>query len=147
MYYDVLKAFHLIAVISWMVGLLYLPRLFVYHNETIFKSETDNTFLLMEFRLNKFIMTPAMVLTYLLGFILVYKQNYLLFENYFIIKLVLVVLLTAFHVYLSMLYKDFKKGYRIRNTVFYKIINEVPTILMIIIVILIIVKPNISPNL
>jgi len=147
MYYDVLKAFHLIAVISWMVGLLYLPRLFVYHNETIFKSETDNTFLLMEFRLNKYIMTPAMFLTYVLGFILVYKQNYLLFENYFIIKLILVILLTAFHVYLSILYKDFKKGYRKRNTVFYKIINEVPTILMIIIVILIIVKPNISPNL
>ena len=147
MYYDVLKAFHLIAVISWMVGLLYLPRLFVYHNETIFKSETDNTFLLMESRLNKYIMTPAMFLTYVLGLILVYKQNYLLFENYFIIKLILVILLTAFHVYLSMLYKDFKKGYRIRNTVFYKIINEVPTILMIIIVILIIVKPNISPNL
>jgi putative membrane protein len=147
MYYDGLKAFHLIAVISWMVGLLYLPRLFVYHNKTIFKSESDNTFLLMEFRLNKFIMTPAMILTYLLGFILVYKQNYLLFENYFIIKLVLVVLLTAFHVYLSMLYKDFKKGYRIRSTVFYKIINEFPTILMIIIVILIIVKPNISLNL
>ena len=147
MYYDVLKAFHLIAVISWMVGLLYLPRLFVYHNETIFKSDSDNTFLLMEFRLNKYIMTPAMLLTYVLGFILVYKQNYLLFENYFIIKLILVILLTAFHVYLSMLYKDFKKGYRIRNTFFYKIINEVPTILMIIIVILIIVKPNISPNL
>ena len=147
MYYDVIKAFHLIAVISWMVGLLYLPRLFVYHNETIFKSETDNTFLLMEFRLNKYIMTPAMFLTYILGLILVYKQNYLLFENYFIIKLILVILLTAFHVYLSMLYKDFKKGYRNRNTIFYKIINEVPTILMIIIVILIIVKPNISPNL
>ena len=147
MYYDVLKAFHLIAVISWMVGLLYLPRLFVYHNETIFKSDSDNTFLLMEFRLNKYIMTPAMLLTYVLGFILVYKQNYLLFENYFIIKLILVILLTAFHVYLSFLYKDFKKGYRNKNTVFYKIINEVPTILMIIIVILIIVKPNIFPNL
>ena len=147
MYYDVLKAFHLIAVISWMVGLLYLPRLFVYHNKTIFKSESDNIFLLMEFRLNKFIMTPAMVLTYLLGFILVYKQNYLLFEYYFIIKLVFVILLTAFHVYLSILYKDFKKGYRNKYTIFYKIINEVPTILMIIIVILIIVKPNISPNL
>ena len=147
MYYDVLKAFHLIAVISWMVGLLYLPRLFVYHNETIFKSDSDNTFLLMEFRLNKYIMTPAMLLTYVLGFILVYKQNYLLFENYFIIKLILVILLTAFHVYLSILYKDFKKGYRVRNTVFYKTINEVPTLLMIIIVILIIVKPNIFPNL
>ena len=147
MYYDVLKAFHLIAVISWMVGLLYLPRLFVYHNETIFKSDSDNTFLLMEFRLKKYIMTPAMLLTYVLGFILVYKQNYLLFENYFIIKLILVILLTAFHVYLSILYKDFEKGYRNKSTVFYKTINEVPTLLMIIIVILIIVKPNIFPNL
>ena len=147
MYYDLLKSFHLIAVISWMVGLLYLPRLFVYHNETKFKSESDNTFLLMELRLNKFIMTPAMALTYIFGFILLYNQNYFLFEYYFIIKLGLVILLTAFHVYLSMLYIDFKKGYRNKVTFFYKVINEVPTVLMIFIVILIIVKPNFSPNL
>ena len=147
MYYDLLKSFHLIAVISWMVGLLYLPRLFVYHNETKFKSESDNTFLLMELRLNKFIMTPAMALTYIFGFILLYNQNYFLFEYYFIIKLGLVILLTAFHVYLSMLYIEFKKGYRNRVTFFYKVINEVPTVLMIFIVILIIVKPNFSPNL
>ena len=147
MYYDLLKSFHLIAVISWMVGLLYLPRLFVYHNETKFKSESDNTFLLMELRLNKFIMTPAMALTYIFCFILLYNQNYFLFEYYFIIKLGLVILLTAFHVYLSMLYIDFKKGYRNRVTFFYKVINEVPTVLMIFIVILIIVKPNFSPNL
>jgi protoporphyrinogen IX oxidase len=147
MYYDLLKSFHLIAVISWMVGLLYLPRLFVYHNETKFKSESDNTFLLMELRLNKFIMTPAMALTYIFGFILLYNQNYFLFEYYFIIKLGLVILLTAFHVYLSMLYIDFKKGYRNRVTFFYKVINEVPTVLMIFIIILIIVKPNFSPNL
>ena len=147
MYYDLLKSFHLIAVISWMIGLLYLPRLFVYHNETKFKSESDNTFLLMELRLNKFIMTPAMALTYIFGFILLYNQNYFLFEYYFIIKLGLVILLTAFHVYLSMLYIDFKKGYRNRVTFFYKVINEVPTVLMIFIVILIIVKPNFSPNL
>jgi protoporphyrinogen IX oxidase len=147
MYYDLLKSFHLIAVISWMIGLLYLPRLFVYHNETKFKSESDITFLLMELRLNKFIMTPAMALTYIFGFILLYNQNYFLFEYYFIIKLGLVILLTAFHVYLSMLYIDFKKGYRNRVTFFYKVINEVPTVLMIFIVILIIVKPNFSPNL
>ena len=147
MYYDLLKSFHLIAVISLMVGLLYLPRLFVYHNETKFKSESDNTFLLMELRLNKFIMTPAMALTYIFGFILLYNQNYFLFEYYFIIKLGLVILLTAFHVYLSMLYIDFKKGYRNRVTFFYKVINEVPTVLMIFIIILIIVKPNFSPNL
>ena len=130
-----------------MVGLLYLPRLFVYHNETKFKSESDNTFLLMELRLNKFIMTPAMALTYIFGFILLYNQNYFLFEYYFIIKLGLVILLTAFHVYLSMLYIDFKKGYRNKVTFFYKVINEVPTVLMIFIIILIIVKPNFSPNL
>ena len=101
----------------------------------------------MELRLNKFIMTPAMALTYIFGFILLYNQNYFLFEYYFIIKLGLVILLTAFHVYLSMLYIDFKKGYRNRVTFFYKVINEVPTVLMIFIVILIIVKPNFSPNL
>ena len=125
-----------------MVGLLYLPRLFVYHNDTNYKSEADQIFLLMEYKLLKIIMTPALVLTYILGFTLVYFNNYLITENYFILKIILVLLLTIFHLYLSKLYKYFKKGYRIKTTIFYKKINEIPTILMIIIILLIIVKPN-----
>ena len=142
--YDVIKSLHLIAVISWMVGLLYLPRLFVYHNGTIYKTEADQIFLLMEYKLLKIIMTPALVLTYILGFTLVYFNNYLITENYFILKIILVLLLTVFHLYLSKLYKYFKKGYRIKTTIFYKKINEIPTILMIIIILLIVVKPDLS---
>ncbi len=125
-----------------MVGLLYLPRLFVYHNDTKKLSEMDETFLLMEYRLFNYIMTPALVVTYVIGFVLLYNNTYFLNENYFLIKLFLVFCLTIFHFYLSILYKDFKKGYRIKKTKFYRIINEIPTILMIFIIILILVKPN-----
>ena len=127
-----------------MVGLLYLPRLFVYHNDTNFKTEADKTFLLMEYRLLKFIMMPSLIFTYALGFTLVYFNNYFITENYFIFKMVLVLFLSLFHLYLSSLYKSFERGYRIKTTVFYKKINEVPTILMIIIILLIIVKPDLS---
>ena len=144
MYYDIIKSFHLVAVISWMVGLLYLPRLFVYHNNTRYNTELDQTFLLMESRLLKIIMMPAILLTYVLGFTLVYYNNYLITEYYFILKIFFVLFLSIFHLYLSRLYKSFEKGYRIKTTIFYKKINEIPTILMIIIILLVIVKPNLS---
>ena len=125
-----------------MIGLLYLPRLFVYHNDTIYMSEMDITFLLMEYRLLNFIMVPAAIFTYFLGFLLLYDNTFYLDETFFLVKLFLVLCLTVFHFYLSILYKDFKKGYRIKKTKFYRIINEIPTILMILIILLIIVKPN-----
>ena len=142
MFYDIIKTFHIVSVISWMVGLLYLPRLFVYHNDTKKFSTMDRTFQLMEYRLLNYIMTPALVVTYVLGFVLLYDNTYFLSENYFLIKLFLVFCLTIFHFYLSILYKDFKKGYRLKKTRFYRIINEIPTVLMIFIIILILVKPN-----
>ena len=142
MYYDIIKTLHLISVISWMVGLLYLPRLFVYHHDTKYESQTDKTFLLMENRLLKIIMKPAMVLTYIFGFLLVYDNKYLMKEAYFISKLFFVFFLTIFHFYLSILYKDFKKGYRSKTSNFYRKINEVPTVLMILIISLVIIKPN-----
>ena len=144
MFYDIIKAFHLISIISWMVGLLYLPRLFVYHNDTKNLSEMDVTFLLMEYRLLKYIMNPALILTYVLGFALLYDNTYFLSETYFLIKLLLVFSLTIFHFYLSILYKNFKKGYRIKKTIFYRIINEIPTLIMITIILLILVKPNLQ---
>ena len=125
-----------------MVGLLYLPRLFVYHNDTKNLSDMDVTFLLMEYRLMTYIMTPALIVTYTLGFLLLYDNTYFLSENYFLIKLFLVFCLTMFHFYLTILYKEFKKGYRSRKTKFYRIINEIPTLLMILIILIIIVKPN-----
>ena len=144
MYYDIIKSLHVVAVISWMVGLLYLPRLYVYHNDKENLSESDRTFLIMEYRLLKYIMNPALVVTYILGLLLIYENNYLLSENYFLLKLVLVLVLTFFHIYLSILYKDFKKGYRYKSTKFYRIINEIPTILMIFIILLVIVRPNLQ---
>ena len=134
----------MVAVISWMVGLLYLPRLYVYHNDKKYLSDSDTTFLLMEYRLLKYIMHPALILTYVLGIVLTYENSYLLSEKYFLLKLTLVLILSLFHIYLSILYKDFKKGYRYKKTKFYRIINEIPTLLMIAIVILITVKPNLQ---
>ena len=144
MYYDIIKSFHLIAVISWMVGLLYLPRLFVYHQETLFQSQTDKIFLLMEYRLLKFIMMPAIIITYIFGLTLIYYNKHILTEYYFILKMFFFFILTMFHCYSYTLYKTFEKGYRLKNTFFYKIINEIPTVLMIIIILLIIVKPALS---
>ncbi len=134
----------MVAVISWMVGLLYLPRLYVYHNDKKYLSDSDTTFLLMEYRLLKYIMHPALILTYVLGLVLTYENSYLLSEKYFLLKLTLVFILSLFHIYLSILYKDFKKGYRYKKTKFYRIINEIPTLLMIAIVILITVKPDLQ---
>ncbi len=114
----------------------------MYHNDTKIMSNIDETFLLMEYRLLNYIMRPALFASYLFGFILVYNNSYLFVEIYFLIKLVFVFFLTIFHMYLSILYKDFKKGYRIRNTKFYRLINEIPTILMIFIILLIVVKPS-----
>ena len=137
-----MKSLHLISIISWMIGLLYLPRLFVYHNGTKYMSEMDTTFLLMEYRLLNYIMTPALIITYVFGFVLLYINIAYLSENFFLLKLFLVLCLTIFHFYLSILYNDFKKGYRIKKAKFYRIINEIPTVLMILIIFLIIVQPD-----
>ena len=144
MFYDIIKSLHIVAVISWMVGLLYLPRLYVYHNETKNNSDIDTTFLKMEYRLYNYIMNPALLVSFLLGLYLLYENKYLLYENYFLIKFFMVLILMLFHLYLNSLYKDFKKGYRNKKTKFYRIINEIPTILMILIILLIIVKPDIN---
>jgi len=142
LFYDIIKSFHLIAVISWMVGLLYLPRLYVYHSEKKVESEIDKTFLIMEYKLYHYIMNPALIITYVFGLILIYERQDFLNQAYFLIKIILVIILTIFHLYLYLLYKNFKKGYRIKSTKFYRIINEIPTILMIIIIVLIFVKPD-----
>ena len=96
----------------------------------------------MEYSLLKYTMKPALIITYLFGIILIYENNYLLTENYFLLKLVLVFILSTFHIYLSILYKDFKKGYRYKKTKFYRIINEIPTLLIIVTILLIVVKPS-----
>ena len=144
MLYLYLKSFHLIFLIAWMVSLLYLPRLFVYHSSISKNNSSYNLFLLMEKRLIKIIALPGMVLTFVFGIILLYLQNNLIYENYFIIKFSLVLLLVIFQIYLIYIYIIFKKKINKRSGKFYKLINEVPTIIMIIIILLVVLKPNIG---
>ena len=134
------NALHIIAVISWMAGMLYLPRLFVYHCEAETGSKQSETFKVMERRLLKAIMNPAMIVTWLAGLYLVWAGQW--FSAHWLHgKLLLVVLLSGVHGFLSRCVKDFAVDRNSRSQKFYRIINEVPTILMIGIVILVVVKP------
>ncbi len=140
--YLLFKSIHLIAVISWMVGLLYLPRIFVYHVENLEKKQATDIFEIMERRLYIFIMRPAMILTWLFGIILIYLNGLeVLFSLWIQVKLVLVLILSAYHEYLGKCLKSLKDGTNKKNAKFFRIINEVPTILLIIIVFIVIFKP------
>ena len=144
MFYLYIKSLHLIFLIAWMVSLLYLPRLFVYHSGLTKSSKTYNIFLLMEIRLIKIIALPGMFLTFLFGFILLYYQKDLIFENYFLIKFLSVLLLVVYQIYLIVLYFNFKNKKNTKSGKFYKFINEIPTVLMIIIILLVVLKPNLG---
>ena len=144
MYYLYIKSFHLIFLIAWMVSLLYLPRLFVYHSDIHISSSSYNLLLLMEKRLIKIIAIPAMLLTFLFGSLLLYINGELLNENYFIIKLLFVLLLIVYQVYLIFVYISFNKRMNKRSAKFYKIINEIPTTFMIIIILLVVLSPNLG---
>jgi putative membrane protein len=135
-----IKAFHLIAVISWMAGMLYLPRLFVYHCAAEPGSTQAKTFEVMEHRLLAYIMTPAMALTWILGVALILEGRWMA-APWLHAKLVLVLAMSAMHGFLSRCARDFAAGRNTRTQKFYRIINEVPTVLMILIVILVVVKP------
>ena len=137
-----IKAFHIIAVIAWMAGLLYLPRLFVYHASSKVGSEQSETFKVMEWRLLRFITTPAMLATWIFGLILAFSPlvNWSQ-DGWLHAKLVLVVILTGFSGLLAKWTKDFAADRNTRSPRFYRIANEVPTVLMIIIVILVVVRP------
>ena len=140
--YLTFKALHLIAVISWMAGLLYLPRIFVYHSETIKNKGQSETFKLMEKRLYFYIMNPAMILSWIFGILLIHTQG---IESlgflWMKIKLGLVVILTAYHFYLLIFLKDFQLDSNIKTSKFFRIINEVPTILLIFIIFIVVFKP------
>ncbi len=140
-YYDWIKAFHLIFVISWMAGLFYLPRLFVYHTELQSGSNEDKLFQTMERRLLRIIMNPAMILTLIFGLWLAQIYGFKNLGGWFHIKMTLVLIMIYFHHFLGKRRKDFEQGKNRYSAKFYRIINEVPTILMIAIVILAIVKP------
>ncbi|OZG32038.1 protoporphyrinogen oxidase HemJ [Rickettsia endosymbiont of Culicoides newsteadi] len=140
-YYLWFKAFHLISAISWMVGLLYLPRLYVYHSRVAVGSESDKTFQLMESKLLRIIMNPAMISTYTLGIINSYIYGLVALGTWFYIKMTAVLGITIFHGLLSRWRKNFVDGKNNHSEKFYRIVNEVPALLMIIAVIMVIVRP------
>jgi putative membrane protein len=138
--YEWIKALHVIAVISWIAGMLYLPRLFVYHCEAEIGSKQSETFKVMERRLLRAIMNPAMIVTWLAGLYLAWAGHW--FSHPWLhAKLLLVVVLSGVHGFFARCVKDFAGDRNRRSQKFYRIINEVPTVLMIAIVILVIVKP------
>jgi protoporphyrinogen IX oxidase len=135
-----LKALHVIAVISWMAGMLYLPRLFVYHAASKPGSEQAETFKVMEGRLLKFIMTPAMIVTWLAGIALVVLGQWM-GSGWFHAKLALVLVMTVMHGLFSHWATEFAYDRNTHTQKFFRIVNEIPTILLIVIVILAVVKP------
>nr|WP_197975617.1 protoporphyrinogen oxidase HemJ [Rhizobium sp. CFBP 8762] len=134
------KAFHVIAVISWMAGLLYLPRLFIYHTDAEPGSQQSETFKVMERRLLKLIMNPAMMISWVLGLYLAWAL-YEFQGGWLHAKILCVVLLTATHVFFSRSIRAFARDENRRSARSWRMINEIPTLLMILIVILVIVKP------
>ncbi len=137
-----IKAFHLIAVISWMAGMLYLPRLFVYHADAEKGSELSETLKIMERKLLRIIINPAMAVTWILGLTMLFANTTLFSSGSWMhVKLTAVVLLSAFHGYLARQRKVFLRDENKKTSKFYRQINEIPTVLMILIVILVIVKP------
>ena len=140
--YLIFKSLHLIAIISWMAGLLYLPRIFVYHSETD-KNDVKNIFKIMEKRLFLFIMNPAMILSWLFGFLLLHSVGIqTLNETWMLAKLILVISLTFYHFFLFRCLKSFALDDNHYSPKFFRIINEVPTVLLIVIIFLVVFKPN-----
>ena len=140
--YLLFKSIHLIAVISWMAGLLYLPRIFVYHAENIEDTNTSNIFKTMERKLFYYIMTPSMILSWIFGIILVFSLGLTVFSALWMqIKLILVILLTVYHFYLGYCVSRFASNQNVNSSRFYRVINEIPTILLIFIVFIVIFKP------
>ena len=140
--YNLFLSLHIISVIAWMAGLLYLPRLFVYHFTKEIGSETSETLKLMEIRLLRIIMNPAMIFSWLFGIALISTLGVESLSALWLqLKVVFVLLLSGVHGYLAKITKEFQQDKRIRSERYYRIINEFPTVLMIIIVFLVIFKP------
>ena len=140
--YLLFKALHLISVISWMAGLLYLPRIFVYHAQNNSKPMITEVFKVMEKKLYFYIMTPAMLLSWLFGLLLIHEIGFdKLGQTWMVLKLIFVVLLTVYHFYLGRKYEQFRLNINQHSDKFYRYINEIPTILLILIVFVVIFKP------
>ena len=139
--YLLFKSLHLISVISWMAGLLYLPRIFVYHSENN-NEIIINVFKTMERKLFYYIMSPAMVLSWIFGLVLIHEIGFEQLNNLWLqLKLILVVFLTAYHFYLGLLLNQFRLDQNTKTSKFYRYINEIPTLMLILIVFIVIFKP------
>ena len=136
------KSLHLIAVISWMAGLLYLPRIFVYHSQNNAQPIISEVYKVMEKKLFYYIMTPAMILSWIFGLILIHEIGIdKLGQKWMILKLIFVVLLTLYHLYLGKILGQFKLDSNKHSHRFYRYINEIPTLLLILIIFVVIFKP------
>ena len=139
--YLLFKSLHLIAVISWMAGLLYLPRIFVYHSEASHDSQKE-VFKTMERKLYNYIMMPAMLLSWLFGVLLIHSLGFSIFlELWMQIKTILVIILTYYHFLLGKYLNGFASNNNLKSAKFYRIINEVPTIILIVVVFVVVFKP------
>ena len=141
-YYFLFKSLHLISVISWMAGLLYLPRIFVYHSQNVDEIKSSEIFKVMERKLYFYIMTPAMSLSWLFGLLLIHSVGFeQLGQTWMVLKIIFVLLLTLYHFYLGKILNQFNINQNKRSHKFYRYINEIPTILLILIVFVVIFKP------
>jgi len=141
-YYFLFKSLHLISVISWMAGLLYLPRIFVYHSEASHESQKD-IFKIMEKKLYNYIMMPAMLLSWLFGILLLHSITLsVLFELWMQIKLIAVIILTYYHFTLGKYLNDFAIDKNKKTSKFFRIYNEIPTIVLIVVIFTVIFKPQ-----
>ena len=140
--YLLFKSLHLISVISWMAGLLYLPRIFVYHSQNNTQQIISEVIKVMEKKLFFYIMTPAMILSWVFGLILIHEIGFdKLGQTWMILKLIFVTLLTFYHFYLGRVLDQFKMDLNKNSHKFYRFINEIPTILLILIIFVVIFKP------
>ena len=138
--YLFIKAIHIISFTAWMAGMFYLPRIFVYHSEKKLERATYNKFLIMEKKLIKIIMTPALLATWLLGFVLMLINGSI--EFWILIKIFFVILMSACHGFFIKCYKDFYNNRNRYNHKFFRVINEIPTLLLVIIVFFVVFKPT-----
>ncbi len=139
--YLLFKSLHLIAVISWMAGLLYLPRIFVYHSEATHDSQRT-VFKVMERKLYNYIMMPAMLLSWLFGLLLVHNLGFSVFlELWMQLKTTLVIILTFYHFLLGKYLGEFALENNSKSSKFFRIINEIPTIILIVVIFLVVFKP------
>ena len=141
-FYLTLKALHLVAVISWMAGLLYLPRIFVYHSENNSEKKITEIFKTMEFKLYNYIMMPAMVLSWIFGLLLISSIGFDQVSNkWLILKIVFVIILTFYHFFLGICLNNFKNDENKYSSKFFRVFNEIPTILLILIIFIVVFKP------